>query len=381
MASIRKRSLPSGKAAWQVDYRDNQGKRRHRQFLTKREADSFLVQARAEVAAGLHTPDSASITVVEAAGLWLDRCQRDGLEPTTIRQYRAHVNLHIAPRIGKIKLARLSVPAINAFIDQLIKDGRSKEMARRVLRSLSSIVSEAQRRGLVAANNVRDASPIKQSKRIGGRPQMPTKDELKRIIDATPERWRAFIMTAIFTGLRASELRGLKWEDIDLKNGILHVRRRVDRFNRFGPPKSKAGIRDIPLSPNLLNTLKAWRLACPKGDLDLVFPTGAGHVESHGNLLSRVLWPVQIAGGVVIFRESKNGVGETIKTPDAKFSLHALRHAAAALWIEQGFTPKKIQMLMGHASIQQTFDTYGYLFEDREDDRSAMAAIEARLLN
>ncbi len=380
MASIRKRALPSGKMAWQVDYRDNQGKRRHRQFLTKREADSFLVRARAEIADGVHTPDSTSITVFDAACLWLARCERDGLEATTIRQYRAHVDLHITPRIGKTKLARLSAPVINAFIDQLIDDGRSKEMARRLLRSLSSIVREAQRHGLVAANNVRDASPIKRSKRIDGRAEMPTKDELKRIINTTPERWRAFIMTAIFTGLRASELRGLKWEDIDLKNSILHVRRRVDRFNKFGPPKSEAGTRDIPLSPTLVNALKAWRLGCPRGDLDLVFPTGAGRVESHGNLLSRVFWPIQIAAGVVILRESKNEAGETIKTPDAKFSLHALRHAAAALWIEQGFSPKKIQTLMGHASIQQTFDTYGYLFEDREDDQSAMAAIEARLL-
>ena len=381
MASIRKRTLPSGKTAWQVDYRDNQGNRRHRQFLTKREADSFLVKARAEIAAGVHTPDSASITVFEAACLWLARCERDGLEATTIRQYRAHVDLHITPRIGKMKLARFSAPAVNGFVDQLIRDGRSKEMARRVLRSLSSIVSEAQRRGLVAANHVRDASPIKRSKRVvESRPEMPTKDELKRIINHTPDRSRAFIMTAIFTGLRASELRGLKWEDIDLKNAILHVRRRVDRFNKFGPPKSEAGTRDIPLSPNLLNTLKAWRLRCPKGDLDLVFPTGAGRVESHGNLLSRVFWPIQIAAGVVIMLESKNEAGETIKTADAKFSLHALRHATAALWIEQGFTPKRIQTLMGHASIQQTFDTYGYLFENREDDQSAMAAIDARLL-
>lgn len=63
MASIRKRVLPSAKVVWLVDYKDGQGKRRHRQFPTKREADLFLVKARAEVAAGTHTPDSASITV------------------------------------------------------------------------------------------------------------------------------------------------------------------------------------------------------------------------------------------------------------------------------------------------------------------------------
>jgi integrase len=66
--------------------------------------------------------------------------------------------------------------------------------------------------------------------------------------------------------------------------------------------------------------------------------------------------------------------------PDAKYSLHALRHAAAALWIEQGLSPKRIQGLMGHASIQQTFDTYGYLLEARDDDKAAMAAVEIGLV-
>ena len=66
--------------------------------------------------------------------------------------------------------------------------------------------------------------------------------------------------------------------------------------------------------------------------------------------------------------------------PDAKYSLHALRHACAALWIEQGFGPKRIQALMGHSSITQTFDRYGYLFEAGEADTTAMAAIAAKLV-
>jgi len=380
MASIRKRTLPSGKICWQVDYRDGAGKRRHRQFVSKREADGFMVKARAEVAAGTHTPESASITVREAADLWIDRCARDRLEETTLRGYSQHVDLHIAPRIGAVKLSRLTTPAVNSFVDALLADGRSKDMARRVLRSLSALVQEAQRRGLAASNNVRDATPVKRSKRDRARPVMPTKAELKAIIDATPDRSRPFVLTAVFTGLRASELRGLKWEDVDLKGARLHVCRRVDRFNRFGPPKSKAGTRDIPLSPIVAGSLREWKLACPKGELGLVFPNGVGGVESHGNLLSRVFWPIQITAGVVVMKDGLDDQGRPAQVPDAKYSLHALRHAAAALWIEQGLGAKRIQMLMGHASIQQTFDQYGYLFEARDDDGTAMAEIEARLL-
>jgi integrase len=201
---------------------------------------------------------------------------------------------------------------------------------------------------------------------------MPTKEELRAIISATPDRHKPLILTALLTGLRTSEMRGLTWEDVDLKLGLVHVRQRADRFNRLGPPKSSAAARTIPLSPLLLNAMKAWRLACPKGPLNLVFPNGAGRIENHSNLLWRVFWPIQIAAGVIVMRDGK---------PDAKYSLHALRHACAALWIEQGFGPKRVQMLMGHATVAMTFDRYGYLFEAREADMSAMAEITARLVD
>jgi integrase len=367
--SIRKRPLLDGRTVWQVDYRDGNGRRRHRQFPTRREADAFLVRARADVAAGTHTPESVSITVNAAADLWLARCEDNGLERTTLLAYRQHVVLHIAPLIGATKLARLTVPAVHAFADRLREQGRSRDMVKRALRSLSAIVATAQRRGLVAVNCVREAAPdaVRRSAR-DARPEMPSRAELRAIVGATPDRWRPLILTAIFTGLRASELRGLTWADVDLRSGELHVRRRADRFGHFGPPKSKSGARTLPLSPILINTLRTWRLACPKGELDLVFPTGRGNVESHGNLLNRVFWPIQVAAGVVDAADQ------------AKYSLHALRHGAAALWIEQGLGPKRIQALMGHASIQQTFDTYGYLLETRESDRNAVAEIEARLL-
>ncbi len=63
-----------------------------------------------------------------------------------------------------------------------------------------------------------------------------------------------------------------------------------------------------------------------------------------------------------------------------KYGLHSLRHAAASLFIEQGFSPKRVQTLMGHSSIQMTFDTYGHLFPAADDDRVAMSQLQARLV-
>ncbi|GJE42859.1 tyrosine-type recombinase/integrase [Methylobacterium soli] len=381
MATIRKRTLPSGKVVWLASYTDGGGARRFKQFPTKRGADAFLTQAKSQVAAGVHTPDSVSPTVAEAAEIWLKRCERDKLERTTIEQYRGHVELHIAPRIGAVKLSRLTAPLVNEFVDQLLVAGRSRELCRRVLISLSSIVTEAQRRGLVTVNNVRSAKPVKRSSRENTRPLMPTKAELKALIDITPERSRPMLLTLLFAGLRGSEMRGLLWEDVDLKRGVLHVRRRVDRFNAFGPPKSKAGIRDIPLPPTLLRELKAWRLACPNGPLGLVFPTTTGTVQGHANILHRFFWPLQVEAGITVLKDGKDEQGRATKVSAAKYGLHALRHAAAALWIEQGLNPKRIQTLMGHASIQQTMDRYGYLFEAQEDEAAMLAGVEAGLLS
>ena len=65
------------------------------------------------------------------------------------------------------------------------------------------------------------------------------------MMEAATGRWRPFIITAIFSGMRASELRGLTWDNVDLDAGIIHVRQSADAWRRMGPPKSRAGSRDI----------------------------------------------------------------------------------------------------------------------------------------
>jgi len=378
MAAIRKRRQRSGSVAYQADYRDSSGVRRHRQFSTKKEADAFLLTVRGQVRDGIHVAASQSITVAEASKLWLERGDAEKLEASTLASYKQHVDLHIVPLIGATKLSAMTAVSVQAFADDLAKT-RSRAMVRKILRSLSGIFSEAQRRGKVAHNPLR-AVRVRMPKRDQKRPEMPNKSELRAILQVTPERHRPFIYTAVFTGMRASELRGLSWPDVDLDAAVLHVRRRADRYNRIGAPKSEAGTRDIPLARAVVNVLREWKDRCPAGELDLVFPNGAGHVESHANLLNRVFWPIQVEAGVVNMAPGKDEKGNPIRVPEAKYSLHALRHAAAALWIEQGTKAKRIQVLMGHASIQQTFDVYGYLLEADDSDKAVVRAMESQLL-
>jgi len=180
--------------------------------------------------------------------------------------------------------------------------------------------------------------------------------------------------------LRASELRGLRWIDVDFDGRQINVTQRADASHKIGKLKSKAAYRSIRLSSLALNALREWKLLCPKGDLGLVFPNGIGKVESYANLIDRGFGPIQVEAGVTVQRQAVDASGTAVLATVAKFGLHALRHACASLWIEQGHNPKQIQKLMGHSSIKVTFDVYGHLFADNEADQRAAEDVEKRLL-
>jgi len=379
MASVRKRTWTTGgkvKTAWVADYFDQAGKRRLKTFETKRAADAWLVNARHEVSRGVHTPASVSITVAEAGDLWLSQGETDGLEGSTLMQYRQHVEYHIKPLIGAVKLADLSPGMVQAFRNDLIREGRSRVMAKKTVASLGAILANAMAAGKVARNMVREQAretrrqnrlDRRHDKRLQVGVDIPTKDDIRAMLTHAEGRWRPLIVTAIFTGLRASELRGLRWEDVDLDRGELTVRQRADRWGSIGSPKSDSGKRSIPLAPMVINTLKEWRLACPRALASLVFPNGKGNPEQITSIHYRGLGPMQRAAGIT-------------DTDKPKYGMHSLRHAAASLFIEQGFSPKRVQALMGHSTIQMTFDTYGHLFPAAEDDRVAMERLQARLV-
>ena len=375
MSSIRKRTWTSRgveRSAWVVDYFDQGGKRRLKTFTTKKEADAWAVSALHEVAQGTHTPTSTSVTVAEATERWLAHCEAEGLEHPTIKQRRGHLVHHITPFIGREKLASLTTPRIYQFDADLRKAGRSVAMRRKVLINLKSVLTFAQGQGLVAQNVARGVK-IKSDDRHKARllkegRDFPAKAEIRQLIDSAPDRWRPFLIVAVFTAMRASELRGLRWQDVDLDEGVVHVTQRADAWRHIGPPKSAAGTRTIPLVPMAINALRQWHCVSPKGELDLVFPSNAGTVDSLTNIAKRVWKPLQCRCGIVT------------ETGKARYGFHALRHAAASLFITLGWTPKRVQSVLGHASITMTYNTYGHLFTDREGDREAMKKLEAAIV-
>ena len=314
MASVYKRAWTGQdgreRVRWVAAYKDQDGRRHNKGFLARKDAKAFLVLTEGEVVRGVHTPESTSITVAAAARLWLKRGELEKLERSSLRQYRNHVDLHILPLIGTVKLARLSTPVVQAFRDKLVET-RSRALARKVLASLKSIIGEAMRRGLVAQNTAVpvtvDVKKREQGKLTVG-VDVPSKAEVNLLLDRAQGRCRPFFVTAIFTGMRASELRGLVWDAVDLDKKTIHVRQRADLWGTIGNPKSAAGDRTIPMSPAVVNTLREWKLACPKGPLGLVFPNSAGNVESHANITTRRFAPLQRAALGAVKRSSKGSL-------------------------------------------------------------------------
>lgn len=366
MATIRKRELPSGLIRWQVDFTDQSGKRRSKLFERRKDADVYLVRIRALVANNTFLADTESITVATAAQNWLDHCTlryktKRRMERATLNGYELFVRLHLKhPEIGigdKL-ITQLARRHVNEFRDRLLLAGHSEHLTRRAITTLKMILDYAIDNGHLFTNVAQGVKVIRSS-RISYKAPVPSKETIRALVDAAGENFKPRVIISALTGVRASELRGLRWQDIDFDQGFIHIRQRADAYGEMGEPKSRAGYRDIPAGPMVLNALRRWRLICPKGELGLVFPNAKGGILDHANTKSA-------------FSRLQERVG-------VKMRWHDLRHFAVSLWIEQGFTIKEVMTFAGHASVQMTMERYGHLFPS-PNHQKAMAEVESKVL-
>lgn len=374
--SVRKREWVTRKGeqktAWVADFVDNAGRRQIRTFAQKKKADAFHSKVKVDINAGTHVAIDSDITVLDAADKWINHVAANGAERSTIRQYRLHVKNHITPRIGSLKLAKLTRGHIEHLRNDILQGERklSPATAHKVWVSFKSMLKSAH------CAHLADNISIKKGKRA--RPleigkDIPTPDEVKRIIAAAGDNLKlsTLLRTAALTGLRASELLGLRWHDVDLRRHEIQVRQRSDRYRVIGAPKSAGSIRTIPIGPDLAHVLKQWKLACPKGEADLVFPSKNGVVWHYDNCM-RAVNPVMCKAGVVD------------KAGEPKYALHAFRHFFASWCINpkdrggRELPAKVVQEWLGHSSIKMTLDIYGHLFP-RSSDSAEIAASEKAL--
>jgi integrase len=366
--SIRKRgwTTSSGKKreAFVVDYRDAKGNRTLKTFATEKEARQFRGQV--EQPGHKHVAARATPTVREAAERYLAAVEHgarrkatEPIEPATLRQYRYHVQQWIVPQFGDERIGALTEVMVQRFRDALLRK-LSRGMARKVMATLKAIMVEERCQG-----EALDVTVGKDSKRHKEPAAIPSRSEIKAmmsVLEDKPLRSRALISTALHTGMRPSELRGLPWSAVDLKRGTIKVVQRADEGGRIGSPKSAAGRRVIDIPSSLMALLRVWKMA---SEHDLVFANGVGNVESLANITNRVWVPLMKAAGVKRYR------------------LYALRHYHASALIDDGANAKEVQVEMGHADIKETFDTYGHLFQDddaqqRRKDRAERIAIQTQ---
>ena len=170
--SVRRRQWvsPSGEAkeAWVVDYRDQHGSRHIKTFARKRDADAH------HAVVGDRCPRRGPYRRQPqrhgrgGGQFWLESGEAAGLERATLAAYRQHLELHIVPLIGGVKLSQLTVPLVRGFEDRLRRDGRSAAMVRKARRSLGGILADAQERGLVGQNVVYSLRKNRRSRRADG---------------------------------------------------------------------------------------------------------------------------------------------------------------------------------------------------------------------
>lgn len=431
--SVRKRVLPvSGESRWLVDYVDADGKRRAKQFHTKKEAVAYETIVRSELMTGTHIAEAATTTVQAAKELLIATLEADGAAPSTLENYENYYRNHVAPYVGGRLLTRITPADVQDWLDRLRKDGRTADTIRRARNVLAAVIDEALRRRLVAGNPVRALHPRRRVRRalIEERAErdsivIPEREDVRKMLDAAehgrhgwlivtepcdagtrtveviefpsadkpvvrlraareahadhpervvalfrPARWlRPLLATLALSGIRIGEARGLVWGDVG--DGEMTIRRAADRFNNLGPVKTVAALRTVPLGPILAETLRQWRASVG---------VARGGAEPGDDEL---VFPSE-TGDVLTYSNIVNrevsplqvALGIVDASGRSSFTPHDFRHFAVSLWIDQGADPKQVARWVGHESAAFTLDVYAHLFAKKRDDRGHIEAAE-----
>jgi integrase len=335
--------LPTSR--WEVRYRDPQGKPRRYRFATQKQARDHLADIRIAGRSGTYTaPELGRVTLAEWVDEWTGTTVH--LRSTTRARYERDIRLHILPRFGVVRIAKLSPRDVRAWIAEMLAAGEAQSAVRRRFSVFRKIMNDAVAMEMIGRSPCRGVVPPADTR---GDIRVLTADEVTELADAMPVWCRTWVWVAAYTGIRWSEMLGLRRSDIDLLRRTLTVRRQIvevnGRFEGFGEPKTAAGRRTIDL-PAFLCEMLVEQLAtrAQPGADGLVFVNTRGK-PPHTSSFASHTWS-----------RARAAVGR----PDLRW--HDLRHTAVALAIANGAHPKAIQERMGHSSITVTLDRYGHLF-------------------
>lgn len=271
-------------------------------------------------------------------------------KPSVVAGYTRNLN-RIEDRIGAgARLDRLDLPTVQRVVDQLVAQGLSASNVRSHVTALKAMLGWGRRQGMLTTDPTTGLlQPTDESRRE----RIASVPEAEHMIDlAVDPDLRAVVGLAVYAGLRASEIRALRWEDLDLAARELHVERASYAQDRsIIALKSRAARRDVPILDPLLPLLEAL----DNPHTGWLFP-GRGELPLSYSGLRRRLARRRAAAGA-----------------DSGLTLHELRHTCASILIASGANAKAISEIMGHSSITVTFDRYGHLMPGARDEVRGLA--------
>jgi integrase len=282
------------------------------------------------------------LTLETYANRWLDDRV---LKPRTHEHYRSLLDRQILPALGSLTLAALTPSVVRTWHAGM--GNGTPTLRAHAYGLLRTILGSALDEELVRTNpcHVRGASSTRRAKTI--RPA--TLDELAALVEAMPEKYRLMVLLASWCALRFGELAELRRSDIDVKNGVIRVRRGVTRADKqmiVGTPKSTAGVRDVVIPPHLLPAVRAHLREYAPGRDDLLFPAKSGGHLSPSSLQK----PYERARA-------------TAGRPDLRF--HDLRHTGAVLAAATGATLAELMARLGHSTAGAAL-RYQHAAQDRD---------------
>ena len=317
---------------------------------TRQEVAEKLAKLLPQVNAGLVSPER--YTFGDWFALWLEYYKRPMLRKSTCERYARFAQNHIFPSLGKMLLERLRPEILQRFFAEKEKEGLAPNTIKFIYVILHSSLEKAVELGYLPRNPADCVSlPKRKQKEI----RILSPEEMQRFLSCakTHRLFPAFLLLAT-TGMRRSEVLGLRWQDVNLEEGTVSVSQVLVPLIQgvtFEEPKTKQSRRTIPLLPEVTEELKAWRkrwlaermrLGPDWPETDLVFPS-----EVHTAILPRNFTRVFHA----ICREA--GI--------ENFTIHGLRHSFASYLLAKGVHPKVVSEVLGHSSITITMDTYSKL--------------------
>jgi integrase len=316
-------------------------------------------------------------TVPEAIQLWLDICEKEGrngqepVSPSTLENYRWRART-MADFQWDRDLTQLEEPDIVAFRSWL-KRTCMPDQAKKVLSSFHSVLLEMQVRGIIADDPAKHVT-IKHNPRNKEPVIIPTIQEMRTLLDTADrlansknaelarawERYRPMVYLAVDTGMRPQEYLVLPTRALERKG--LNIVQALDRSNRIGPPKTRAGRRYIPVSADVMDMIQNY--IEKNGTNEFVFPTRREGGYQRYNVFVRRGFHKLIEEAGFADEFEQDGRRKIVR----KFTPYSLRHFFASMLIHQNTSLKYIQSVMGHENIKMTFDVYGHIIRQKETD-------------